>query len=92
MSRYNEQLDVYNATKAAHGGKTVNYRVLENGLRQRLANGEITKDDVAVAFDVAKRLQTDQARVMYASVKRAAESIVEETPDDTPDNEEQPTE
>lgn len=92
MSRYNEQLDVYNATKAAHGGKMVNYRVLENGLRQRLVNGEITKDDVAVAFDVAKRLQTDQARVMYASVKRAAELNEANKPEETKEESEEQAE
>lgn len=87
MSNYAEHLEVYNATKAAQG-KSVNYRILENGLKQRLANGEITKDDVALAFDVAKRLQSDQARVLYAQVKRVAESIVEETEDDEPETEE----
>lgn len=86
MSNYNEQLSIYQATKAGQG-KLVNYRVLENGLKQRLAAGEVTKDDVAIAFDVAKRLQTNQARVMYSNIKRQAEineaSKAEETKEES---------
>lgn len=73
MSNYNEQLQIYNATKEAQNGKPINYRVLERGLKQRLADGEITKNDVAVAYDVAKQLQSNQTRVLYASIKKQAE-------------------
>lgn len=78
MSKYNEQLAIFEAKKAGQG-KVVNVQILERGLKEKLTTGEVTEQDVEVALHVAKSTGSTRARALYSKVKRAAQQSVEQT-------------
>ncbi|MEE3809862.1 hypothetical protein V2H29_23335 [Lysinibacillus fusiformis] len=71
MSKYNEQVEVLMAQQTK--GKGINYQVLESGLRQKLKDGTIQQQDVAIALQVASAIGSLRSRVLYANIKRAAQ-------------------
>ena len=75
MSKYNEQVEALLTQQAK--GKGVNFRVLELGLKQKLQDGKIQLQDVAIAMQTARAIGSMESRVLYANVKRAAEQAHE---------------
>ncbi|UNT55351.1 hypothetical protein [Lysinibacillus capsici] len=71
MSKYNEHVEALLAQQAK--GKGTNYQVLESGLRQKLKDGTIQQQDVAIALRVASEIGSLRSRVLYANIKRAAQ-------------------
>lgn len=71
MSKYDEQVEALMAQQAK--GKGTNYRVLESGLKQKLKDGTIQQQDVAIALQVASEIGSLSSRVLYANIKRAAQ-------------------
>ncbi|MGE6603323.1 hypothetical protein ACQKEY_16660 [Lysinibacillus fusiformis] len=71
MSKYNEQVEALMAQQAK--GKGTNFRVLESGLKQKLKDGTIQQQDVAIALQVASAIGSLSSRVLYANIKRAAQ-------------------
>lgn len=71
MSKYNEQVEALQAKQAK--GKVTNFRALEFGLKQKLQEGTIQQQDVAIALQVASAIGSLSSRVLYANVKRAAQ-------------------
>lgn len=80
MSKYNEQVEALQAQQAK--GKGTNFRALEFGLKQKLQDGTIQQQDVAIALQVASAIGSLSSRVLYANVKRAAQHQVESTETD----------
>ncbi|MCY9548327.1 hypothetical protein [Lysinibacillus xylanilyticus] len=72
MSKYDEQLAIFEAKKAGEN-KTVNIRILERGLREKLATGEVSELDVQAAAHIAKSTGSVSARALYSKIKRATE-------------------
>lgn len=71
MSKYNEHVEALLAQQAK--GKGVNFRIVESGLKQKLQEGTIEQQDVAIAMQVARALGSIESKVLYANVKRAAQ-------------------
>ncbi|WEA41362.1 hypothetical protein [Lysinibacillus fusiformis] len=71
MSKYNEHVEALLAQQAKRKG--VNFRVLESGLKQKLKDGTIQQQDVAIALQVASAIGSLSSRVLYANIKRAAQ-------------------
>ena len=77
MSKYNEQVEALLTQQAK--GEGTNFRALEYGLKQKLQDGAIQQQDVAIALQVASAIGSLSSRVLYANVKRAAQQSVEQT-------------
>lgn len=77
MSNYNEQVEALMAQQTK--GKGTNFRVLESGLKQKLKDGTIQQQDVAIALQVASAIGSLSSRVLYANIKRAARKSAEHT-------------
>jgi len=71
MSKYNEHVEALLAQQVK--GKGVNFRIVESGLKQKLQEGTIEQQDVAIAMQVARALGSIESKVLYANVKRASQ-------------------
>ncbi|UED78277.1 hypothetical protein FH508_0012445 [Lysinibacillus sp. CD3-6] len=71
MSKYNEHVEALLAQQAK--GKSVNFRIVEAGLKQKLQEGTIEQQDVVIAMQVARALGSTESKVLYTYVKRAAQ-------------------
>lgn len=54
-----------------------NYHLLKRELTAKIIAGEVTKEDVTVASDVAKALGTIEDRMLYVTVKQLSEKAAE---------------